>query len=155
MFVVFLRSFLGFIFWGAIYVPSRKDRIDKIIELAEIKPGEKAVDLGSGDGRLVIALAKAGAEAYGYEIDPTLVRSSKKNIQEAGLKAFIEWGSFWQADLSQFDVVVIYGMSHVMKRLEKKLGKELRKGTRVICNSFEFPNWSCKKKENNVYLYQV
>ncbi len=154
--ITFLKDFLPLFFWGAIYVPTKKERINKIIRFAEIRPGEKAVDLGSGDGRLVIALAKAGAESYGYEVNPVLVYKSKKNIQDAGLeeKAFISLGSFWQADLSEFDVVVVYGMKHVMSRLGKKLKKELKKDARVISNTFELPGWSQVKKEDNIYLYR-
>ena len=156
LFTTFLKALLPLIFWGAIYVPSNRDRIKKIIELAEIKPGEKAVDLGSGDGRIVIALAEAGAEAYGYEINPILVRKSRRNIRKARLenKAFIILGSFWQADLSKFDIITIYGMQHVMRRLEKKSRKELKKDARIVSNAFEFPTWSPKKKDNGVYLYE-
>ena len=149
-------AILPLIFWGAIYVPTEKERIKTIIRFAEIKPGEKAVDLGSGDGRLVIALAKAGAEAHGYEINPLLVWKARKDISKAKIenKAFIHWKSFWQEDLSDFDVVVIYGISHIMRRLEKKLKGELKKDARVICNAFNFPNWTQIKKEDGVYLYK-
>ena len=58
---------------GLGYAPSTTAIIDRMIKLLNIKPGEKAVDIGSGDGRVVIALAKAGAEAHGYEINPLLV----------------------------------------------------------------------------------
>lgn len=156
LFVIYLRDLLALSFGGAYYVPSKREKIAKMMEFAEIKPGEKAVDLGSGDGRLIIALAKAGAEAHGYEVDPVLIPKSKRNIREAGLenKAFVHWGSFWRADLSEFDVVVIFGMSHVMRRLEKKLRGELKKDARVVANTFEFPTWIPKKKDNNVYLYE-
>ncbi len=155
LFTIYIRDLVSLSFGGAIYVPSKKGKIDKMIELAQIKPGEKAVDLGSGDGRLIIALAQAGAEAYGYEVDPVLILKSKRNVRDAGLenRVFIKWGSFWQADLSQFDVVAIFGMAHVMGRLEKKLGRELKKDARVVCNTFELPTWAPKKKDSNVYLY--
>jgi len=155
IFIIFLKAFLPFIFGGAIYVPSKEEKIKKRIELAEIKPGQKAVDLGSGDGRLVVALAKAGAKAYGFEINPALVLKSKRNIRKAKLenKAFVKWGSFWPADLSEFDIVVIYGMKHVMKRLEKKLKKELKKDAKVLANVFEFPTWLPAKKSQGLYLY--
>src|SRR3990167_6554218 len=78
----FFEAFLPFIFWGAIYVPTGRTKIKKIIELANIKPGDRAVDLGSGDGRLVIALAKSGGESHGYEINPWLVRLARKNIRQ-------------------------------------------------------------------------
>ena len=146
---------MPFIFWGAIYVPTSWSKIKKIIELADIKQGERAVDLGSGDGRLVIALAKSGAESHGYEINPWLVRLARKNIRKEEFtdKAFIHLKSFWGKDLSGFDVITVYGMKHVMWRLEKKLKKELKPGARIVSNGFEFPSWPAAKTEEGIYLY--
>jgi len=155
---VFSMSFLILptLFWGAIYVPTKPGIVKKMINLADIKPGDKAVDLGSGDGRLVIALAKAGAEAHGYEINRFLVCLARKNIRQAGLsdRAFILLKSFWEQDFSKFDIVTIYGMSHIMKKLELKLKKELKPNAKVVSNSFTFPNWQHSKKEEGVYLYE-
>jgi len=143
-------------FWGAVYLPTQKQTVKKMIELAKIKPGEKAVDLGSGDGRLVIALAKSGAEAHGFEINPILVLLARINILRAGLrgKAFVHCRSFWNENFSEFDIVVIFGIGHIMDKLGKKLDKELKKGTRVVSNSFLFPNWQLLKKETCVFLYE-
>jgi len=143
-------------FWGAVYLPTKKEAMEEMIALANIKPGEKAVDLGAGDGRVVVCLAKAGLEAHGYEINPVLVLLAKINIRKAGLrgKAFIHFKNFWQEDLSRFDVVAVFGIGHIMDKLEKKLDKELRKGARVVSNSFSFPNWKPSKKEKGVFLYE-
>lgn len=73
-------------FFNAPYAPSVKNRLDAMLDLANIQPGDKAVDLGSGDGRVVIAMAQAGAEAHGYEINPWLVLWSRYAIRRAGLK---------------------------------------------------------------------
>lgn len=141
---------------GAPFVATPSATVQKMIRLADIKPGEKAVDLGSGDGRLAIALAKAGAEAHGYEVNPLLVFWSRRKIKRAGLKkrAFIHWRSFWNEDLSSFDVVVLYGVSLMMRRLEKKLEGEVKDGTRVVSYAFDFPDWEPEKKENGIYFYQ-
>ena len=78
---------------GAIYDPSSRAEADVMARIAEVRPGEKAADLGSGDGRVVCALARAGAEAHGYEINPVLVLISRRNIRREGLagRAFIHW----------------------------------------------------------------
>jgi len=153
---LFFGVVISFISWGAIYVPSAEKKIKKMIEFAEIKLGEKAADLGAGDGRLVIALAKKGIEAHGYEINPILAWRARRNINKAGLKgkAFIHWKSFWNEDLSKFDIITVYGIGFIMKRLEKKLRKELKNNARVISNAFCFPSWSQIKKEDGVYLYK-
>ena len=141
---------------GAIFVASRNEAVEKIIAIAKIKPGMKAADLGSGDGRIVIALAKAGAEAHGYEINPLLVWLSRLKIRKEKLenKAFIHWKSFWRCDFTCFDVVTIYGINYIMKNLEKKLQRELQSGAKVISNAFTFPNWIPTHKEDRIYLYK-
>lgn len=157
--LVFFIKILGYIypyfFWGGINVPSTNEKIEKMVELLAAKPGQKVVDLGAGDGRLLIALAKSGARAYGYEINPLLVSRAQKNIRKAGLEdmAFIYIKNMWKVDLKDFDAVVVYPMKHIMKRLEEKFDKELKPGARVVSNYFKLPNWVPDVSEDNVYLY--
>jgi cyclopropane fatty-acyl-phospholipid synthase-like methyltransferase len=127
-----------------------------MVALAAALPGQKSADLGSGDGRVVIALAKEGAETHGFEIDPKLVKEARKNIREEGLegKAFIHQQDFFEADLSDFDILTIYGITSIMGPLEEKLRSELKPGARVISNFFSFPNWEYEVKVAEVYVYR-
>jgi len=126
-----------------------------MIELSDVKPGQKTADLGSGDGRVVIALAKKGADATGFEIDEGRVGLAKQNIDKEGLNgnAKIYQKNFWDVDFGDFDIITIYGITGIMDRLEKKLRKELKPGARVVCNYFNFPTWKHKKEKGDVYLY--
>src|SRR5262245_31203120 len=72
------------------YVPSPQFVVDKMIELAAVKPGDLVYDLGSGDGRIVITAAKKGAKAVGFEIDGDLVGESRENIKKAGVETLAE-----------------------------------------------------------------
>ena len=143
------------LFWGGIDVPTTNGKIEKMVQLLEIKPGQTVVDLGAGEGRLMIALAKAGAVAYGYEINPLLVAHAKNNIKQAGLenKAFVFLKNLWNQDLKNFDAVVVYPMGHMMNKLEKKFEKELKPGTKIVLNYFTLPTWKPYRAESNVYLY--
>ena len=151
-----IYNFIPILFWGAPYVVTDQERVKKIVNLLNIKPGDRAVDLGSGDGRLVIAVAQAGAEAHGYEINPFLVLLAKKNIEKAGFKnkAFIHWKSFWNEDFSKFNVVTVFGASYIMKKLETKLQKEFKSGARVASSAFTFPSWVYSRKDGSVYVYE-
>jgi precorrin-6B methylase 2 len=142
---------------GALFWPSFKENIEKMIVLAEIKKGEKIIDLGSGDGRIVIAAAKIGAQAYGYEINPILVWLSRFKIKRANLSksAVIYQKSFWLENFSSYDVVFVYGMAHIMKKLEEKISKELKPGARVVSFNYAFPNFPVFKKEGKIYLYKI
>ena len=141
---------------GAIYYPSSDQQIETILKFAKIKKGEKAVDIGSGDGRIVVALARAGADAHGYENNPFLVVWSwwKTRLLPRNERGKHHWANLWTTNFSQYQVVTLFGMTYIMKDLENKFLKELKPGARVICNSFPFPNWTPSKKEGSVYLYE-
>jgi ribosomal protein L11 methylase PrmA len=142
---------------GAIYDPSSHHMTELIVDTAEVLPGERAVDLGSGDGRVVIALAKRGAEAHGYEVNPILVLISRRNIRCAGLKgkAFIHWRSFWAADLSSFDIVTVFQVGFIMGRLESKLTRELSPKARIVSHHWRFPTLIHERARGDVFLYRI
>ncbi|MFH1048875.1 MAG: class I SAM-dependent methyltransferase [Patescibacteria group bacterium] len=153
---IFTFLFVYALFFGAPYVPIPKNGLDKMVEFANIKFGQKAVDLGSGDGRIMIAMAKAGAIVHGYEINPLLVWWTQRKIKKEGLegKVFVHLKSFWNADLSSFDIVTLFGVRKIMGRLEEKLDKELKPGAKIISFGFSFPNRQYLKKEQATFLYE-
>lgn len=140
---------------GAIYFPTSPRGVERMMQLAKIKNHEKIIDLGSGDGRILIAAARQGAIATGYEINPLLVWKARRNIKASGVadRAIVHWKSFWRVDFSIFDTVIVYGMPNIMNSLKKKLERELKPGTKVISNAFMFPGWKPVAQEGKVYLY--
>lgn len=156
LFIMFDIVLLYFVLTGAPYMPTRREGIERIMALCEIKPGDKAADIGSGDGRIVIALAKAGAEAHGYEINPILVWWSRKKIRDAGLagKAFIHQKNLWTVDFSPYQAVTLFGVTHIMRALEKKLRRELPPGARAVSLEFRFPTWPVARNIGRVYVYE-
>lgn len=138
------------------FVPSSDEKTLTMIRIANIRPGEQAVDLGAGEGKLVLAMAAKGAQAVGIEIDEERSMISISKISRAGLqnRARIINGSFWEHDLSPYDLIVLYGVPSIMERLEKKINNEAKPSVRVVSNHFIFPNWRPEKTVNNVYLYR-
>jgi cyclopropane fatty-acyl-phospholipid synthase-like methyltransferase len=141
---------------GAPYAPLGKKKTQDLIDLLKVKKGDKAVDLGAGDGRIVIELARLGAVAVGYEINPLLVLIGNYRIKKAGLthNAKMLWKDFWREDLSSFDIITIYLSFNSMGRVEKKVKKEAKKGARIGVNFFKFPTWKEDKKLDTLYLYK-
>lgn len=141
---------------GAVFLPTHRKAVEKMITLLEIKAGERAVDLGSGDGRIVIALARAGAVSHGFEHNPLLVWWSRWRIREAGLsgKAFIHHENFWKADFSQFTVFTLFGINYIMKPLEDKIFSEAPSGARVVSYTFSFPTHTPISSEDGILLYK-
>ena len=137
------------------FVTTSADTAKDIVRFADLKAGQRAVDLGSGDGRVVLELAKAGLIVDGFEHKPELVRRSRQRIRDANLQdhAQIFATSFWDVDLSSYDVIYIYGMNSVLGRVEKKLEKEMRPDAKFISNVFKLPHWRPKKSEKYLHLY--
>jgi hypothetical protein len=104
----------------------------------------------------LIALAKKGVEAHGYEINPLLVLWSYILIWRAGVwgKAHPHFGSFFSADISSYDVITIFVVPYIMRRVEKKVMHEAKDGARIIVESFPFPTVKPLKKTKSVYLYK-
>ncbi|MBU2542908.1 50S ribosomal protein L11 methyltransferase [Patescibacteria group bacterium] len=138
---------------GAPFVPTTKIRLKKMIEMANLKPTDKVIDLGSGEGRVVIAASKYCAKSVGVEINPFLYWVSKF---KAGGKKNIEFKkqSLWKTDLSDYDLIFIYFIPHRMKKLAKKIKKEMKPGSRIISHAFVFPGWQYIEKDDNIYLYE-
>lgn len=140
---------------GALYIPTDRRRVEAMLDAAELSEGDRLVDLGSGDGRLVIAAAQRGVPSVGYEVNPFLVWLSRRQAKRAGVGtlAHFELCDFWNVDLSGFNVVTVFGISRIMQRLEQKLEHELRPGSRVVCNLFPLPNWSGERSDG-IFRYR-
>lgn len=138
---------------GAPYAALGHGRILTMMKLLDAKKG-KFADIGSGDGRIVIAASKKGLDAYGYEINPLLFLISKNKIRKEKLSnAKIYLKDYWRCNFSAYNYISVWGLPHMIKPLEKKLLLELKPGAKVVSNHYKFPNWKYTKKENDVYLY--
>jgi cyclopropane fatty-acyl-phospholipid synthase-like methyltransferase len=140
---------------GGPYAPVSHSRVKIMIKLLNLKKGQKMVDIGSGDGRIIIAFAQKGIEAHGYEINPLLFLYTKWQINQMELqkKAFVHLSDLWKTDLSKYDAVTLFGITHMMQPLETKFNKELKKGAKFVTNHFKLPNWKPEKSEDDVWLY--
>lgn len=128
---------------GAPFVPMEPQVVERVMQLAKLKEGEVFYELGSGDGRIVIAAAMRGAKAYGVEIDLLRVLYSRLwiAILRLGAHAQIIHRNFFEVDLSSADVVCSYTLEETNEKLGPKLIRELKPGARVVSVGFQFPNW--------------
>ncbi len=139
-------------FGGAPYVASAKGSIAAAFRLATLEPSDHFCDIGCGDGQVVLAAARLGCKSAGIEIDPLLAREARSKLA-AYAHASILRQSFWDADLSGYDVIFLFQISYAMPRLAEKLKRECRPGTRIISNTFKFPDWEPAKSIESIYLY--
>ena len=143
------------------FVPSPQIVVDKMIELGGVKKGDVVYDLGSGDGRIVIAAAKKGARAVGFEIDPDLVGESRANIQKAGVQEMAEIRNqdILTVDLSAASVITMYLLPDVNLKLRPNLLSQLKPGSRVVSHSFDMGDWKPDKVERvdgrTIYFWTI
>jgi predicted RNA methylase len=147
------------------YVASPARVVDLMLEMAKIKPGETVYDLGSGDGRIVIAAAeKYKAKAVGVEISPKLVASATAEIERAGLagQARVMQGDVLKTDFTGADVVTMYLETKLNGELRPNLEKFLKPGARVVSHDYPVPGWKATRVEHvegrvmhTIYLYEI
>jgi tRNA G37 N-methylase Trm5 len=127
------------------YVPTPHAIAERMLTLANVGPNDYLIDLGSGDGRLVIsAVAKYKARgAAGVEIDPDLVKLSTEQARKAGVADRVTFiaGDLFVADIERATVVTLYLLPGMMGKVEEKLRKELKPGTRVVSHDYSLPGW--------------
>jgi len=140
---------------GAPWLPTDDAHVDRMLVVAGVKPGETVVDLGAGDGRFLIAAARAGAKAEGWEINPYLVAVGRWRIARAGLShlATLRLGSYWPEHMGHADVVTLFLITGQMKKMQEKLRAELKPGSRVVSYVFTFPEWEAKEAGGSIALY--
>jgi precorrin-6B methylase 2 len=125
-----------------VWVPTPEILVEKMLDVAKITPNDYVIDLGSGDGRNVIAAAKRGARAVGVEYNPDMVRLSRYNAEKAGVSdraTFIE-GDMYAADISKATALILFLLPHNLERLTPAF-LNLPPGTRIVDNTFEIPGW--------------
>jgi hypothetical protein len=125
-----------------IWVPTPSELVNKMIEIADVTAKDYVIDLGSGDGRLVIASAKLGARALGIEYNPDLVELSKRKAEEAGvsnLAKFIQT-DFFEYDLSEATVITMFLLPDINLKLRPLL-LDLKPGTKIVSNTFTMGEW--------------
>ena len=126
------------------YLPSTQVAVDEMLRLAGTGPEDLVVDLGSGDGRVVIAAARDyGARGLGIEIDPKLVAESEANARQAGVAERVAFrqGDVLVADYRAATVVTLYLLPNLVDRLKPRLLAELRPGTRIVAHDYGFSDW--------------
>ena len=143
------------------YVPTPHVVVEEMLRLAEVKPDDFVMDLGSGDGRILIAaVRKFGARGVGVDLDPDRIAESVYNAQLYGVSDRV---AFHRADLFKFDigeatVITMYLLPSVNMKLRPRLLRELKPGTRIVSHDFDMEDWLPDQKSTirkNVFLWIV
>jgi len=130
--------------WRVPFITTPGDVVERMLEMAGTGPNDLVADLGSGDGRIVIAAARRfGARGLGIELDEKLARDSRENARTAKVadKVTIVQGDVLTADFSQASVVTVYLLPGLIEKLQSRFITELKPGTRVVSHAFRMTGW--------------
>jgi len=136
--------------WRPPFITTPPEVVERMLQVAETRADDLVIDLGSGDGRIVIAAAqKYGARAVGIELDGALVQKSREAARAAQLgdkASFIE-GDVLVADISKATVVTVYLLPELMRKLQARFIQELAPGTRIVSHAFTMAGWAPDRSE--------
>jgi SAM-dependent methyltransferase len=148
-----------------VWVPTPYVLVEKMLDMARVTPQDFVIDLGSGDGRNVIAAAKRGARALGVEYNPDMVALSRHIAAKEGVaeKAAFVQGDMYEADISQATVLALFLLTENLNKLAPKF-LDLKAGTRIVVNGFRISGWDADATDRSdgdcgswctAYLYIV
>ena len=129
---------------GGPYVPTPNLIVDQMLEMAKVTSKDHVIDLGSGDGIIVLTAARRfGSSGYGVDIDPELVQLSNQRARNMGFanRVRFETKDIFKADVSKATVVTLYLLPTMMRALLPKLFRELQPGTRIVSHDYHFDSW--------------
>jgi SAM-dependent methyltransferase len=131
-----------------VWVPTPPELVEKMLDMAQVGANDVVMDLGSGDGRNIIAAAKRGATAIGVEFNPDMVALSNRLAKEAGVagKASFVQGDMYTADISKATVMALFLLPDNLRKLSDKF-MDLRPGSRLVLNTFAIPDWEADVTE--------
>lgn len=146
------------------FVPSPQNIVEKMLEAAQLKPGETVFDLGCGDGRVLVTAARQfRAKAVGVELSPKIAQMARDIIKQQKLEdeASVIEGNLLDVDLSKADVVTLYLLTESNSRLRPNLEKYLKPGARVVSHDFEIKGWKpvrveevqAHRRNHKIYVY--
>ncbi|SHF87832.1 Methyltransferase domain-containing protein [Fodinibius roseus] len=125
------------------YVPTPNEVVEKMLDIAQVQSDDYVIDLGSGDGRIVIAAAKRGASGHGIDLDPERIAEARKNARKEKVddKVLFKEQDIFETDISEASVITMYLLPSVNKKLRPTLLDELQPGTRIVSHSFDMGDW--------------
>ncbi len=130
------------------YVPTPENVVERMLDVTDVKSSDYVVDLGSGDGRIVIAAAKRGASGHGIDLDPKRIAEARENAtdEEVDNRIMFMEEDIFDTDFSEASVITMYLLPSVNKKLRPKLLNDLQPGTQVVSHSFDMGSWKADEE---------
>lgn len=149
-----LLCFAIVVLFGAPYVPTLTPQVKTALELADLKPGQTLLELGCGDGKVLIAAAKRGHKAVGYELNPIMAAVCWLRTRRYRRQVRVIWGDFWRRDWPPAEAIFVFLLPKFMPRLNKKIMQSSDHRVKLISFAFPVPDKTPVAEKDGVFLYK-
>jgi SAM-dependent methyltransferase len=154
IFILLALSFAGVVLVGAPYLPTLTPQVKAALDLADLKSGETLLELGCGDGKVLVAAARRGYKAVGYELNPFLALVAWLRTRRYGKNVRVIWGDLWARSWPEAEAIFVFLLPRFMKKLDKKVIQYNHKPVKLVSFAFEIPDRPKVAKKAGVYLYK-
>ncbi len=153
--LIIILPFAYVLLFGAPYLPTRKKQVNQALDLLGLKKGELLIDLGSGDGAVLVEAAKRGIRCVGYELNPFVFTVAYIRVWQYRKLVKLRLKNFWSQSIpAETRGVFVFLLDKYMVKLDEKLRTEAPKGTRVVSYTFEIPGKKASTSKQALNLYQ-
>lgn len=135
--LIFLFSFV--LLFGAPYLPTLSAQAESALDLVDLKPGDHLLELGCGDGKVMIAAAERGLRVTGYELNPILAAIAWLRTRRYGKRVKVVCGNFWRVKLPPSEGIFVFLLPKYMAKLDTKITQESRKPVKLVSFAFKIP----------------
>ena len=151
---VLIACFASVLLAGAPYLPTLRPQVRAALKLADLKPGDTLLELGCGDGRVLIAAARQGLNVVGYELNPLLAVLAWLRTRRYRRRVRVIWGDFWRKPWPPAEAIFTFLLPRYMPKLNKKVMQYSDKPVKLISFAFTIPGKKTAAEKNGVYLYK-
>jgi SAM-dependent methyltransferase len=152
--VILAVCFGGVLLVGAPYLPTLQPQVEAALKLADMKPGDRIIELGCGDGKVLVAAARAGYHATGYELNPILAVIAWARTRRYGSRVHVVCGDFWRAEWPEAEAIFTFLLPRFMKKLDKKVIQYKHKPVKLVSFAFMVPGREADENRQGVLLYR-
>lgn len=152
--VFFLVASFGFVLlFGAPYLPTLSQQMDEALDMLKLKKGDTLLELGCGDGKVLIAAAERGYKVVGYELNPVLAFIAWVRTRRYGKRVKVVWGNFWTKRWPPADGIFVFLLDRYMTKLDTKIVQDYKRPVKLISFAFQVPGRVAKSKKHGLFLY--
>jgi SAM-dependent methyltransferase len=149
-----ILCFGGVLLVGAPYLPTLSPQVQTALQLADLRPGQTLLELGCGDGKVLIAAARQDINAVGYELNPLLALIAWLRTRRYRRQVRVIWGDFWHHSWPEADAIFVFLLARYMKRLDKRIMQFKYRPVKLVSFAFRIPDKPPVAERHGVYLYR-